>query len=470
MLIRGAQLANGAIADVRIDGTMVAAVARTLPAGPGESVLDAQGAALLPGLHDHHLHLLALASALESLPCGPPYVLSEEQLSARLRERAAGAGRHPGGWIRGIGYHESVAGDIDRTWLDRVAPDVPLRIQHRSGRLWIVNSCGLGRLAAVGAKPGHATPPSRDELASGRLFDADQWLRERLGGQPPSLHRASELLASRGITGVTDAGARNSQGEFRHFIDCRARGELPQKVVVMGDAGLDGAADAGGIRRGPTKLYLRESALPDIEDMCASISRSHACGRPVAVHCVTEAEIVFAATALAAAGGRPGDRIEHASVAPPAVLSLLAERGLTVVTQPNFVRERGDSYLRDVPGPDQPWLYRAAAFLESGIALAAGTDAPLGDPDPWLAMQAAVDRRTLGGRVLGAAEALSPESALALFGGDPLAPGGGSTCVSPGMPADLCLLDRPWTVARLDLAAVRVRATLLDGRIVWRRA
>jgi predicted amidohydrolase YtcJ len=38
------------------------------------------------------------------------------------------------------------------------------------------------------------------------------------------------------------------------------------------------------------------------------------------------------------------------------------------------------------------------------------------------------------------------------------------------MPADLCLLDRPWTVARLDLAAVRVRATLLDGRIVWRRA
>ena len=85
MLIRNAQLLSGTIADVRIDDTHIAAVDRGLAAGPGEPVLDAGGGALLPGLHDHHTHLLALASSLESLRCGPPEVLTEEHLEMRLR-------------------------------------------------------------------------------------------------------------------------------------------------------------------------------------------------------------------------------------------------------------------------------------------------------------------------------------------------------------------------------------------------
>lgn len=467
MLIRNAGLQSGTITNVRVKGARIAAVDRTLAAEPGEPVLDARGGALLPGLHDHHVHLLALAASLESLRCGPPEVSTEENLAQRLRERAALSDGSDADWIRGIGYHESVAGDIDRAWLDRVLPDVPVRIQHRSGRLWIVNSRGLARLAAGAAQPGTAPAPGHDALAAGRLLDADRWLRERLGGQPPALHRVSELLASFGVTGVTDAGARNSLAEYRHFVDCTARGELQQNLIVMGDASLDGAADTSQVWRGPTKLYLREAALPALEDFCASIERSHAAGRTVAVHCVTETEVIFAIAALASVGSRPGDRIEHASVAPPDVLSLLAKHGLTVVTQPNFVRERGDAYLTDIPGREQPWLYRGRAFLEAGIALAAGTDAPLGDPNPWCAMQAAVDRRTPSGRVLGDAEGLSPEEALALFSGDPLAPGGGLARIAQGSSADLCLLDRPWAAARADLGAVRVMATLRDGRLIW---
>jgi predicted amidohydrolase YtcJ len=470
VLIRNAETRPGAIADVRIAGARVAAVAENLPAQPDEIVLDAGGAALVPGLHDHHIHLLALAASLESLRCGPPEVSTQEHFEQLLRERVALSAGSDREWIRVIGYHESVAGDIDRRWLDRVAPETPVRVQHRSGRLWIINSCGLERLAKDADRSDMTPLQDPAVLATGRLYDADQWLRQRLGGQPPALHRVSALLASFGLTGVTDASARNSQGEYRHFVDCAARGELLQRLIVMGDAGLDEVADVGAVRRGPTKIYLRESALPAVEDLCASIARSHETGRPVAVHCVTEAEAVFAIAALAMVGSQPGDRIEHASVAPPDVLSLLAEHGLTVVTQPNFVRERGDAYLADVPARDQPWLYRGRGFLAAGVALAAGADAPLGDPNPWLAMQAAVDRRTMSGRTLGEAEALSPEEALALFGGDPLAPGGAPMRIAPGSPADLCLLDRPWSAARLDLAATRVNATVQGGRLVWRRA
>ena len=469
MLIRGAEMRNGTIADVRIEGPLVTAIGAGFEPWPGEDVLDAKGGALLPGLHDHHLHLMALATSLDSLRCGPPQVATATDLEQQLREHAALPEGADGDWIRGIAYHESVAGDIDRRWLDRVVPSRPVRIQHRSGRLWIINSRGLEHLTCGGPAHGAARPPDLEELATGRLLDADPWLRERLGGRPPSLRRVSRLLASHGVTGVTDATARNSDAEFGYFVEAIAHGELRQRVVVMGDASLDDHVDAGLVRPGPTKIYLRESALPSSEDLLASIARSHAAARPVAVHCVTETEVVFAATCIAEAGARPGDRIEHASVAPPHVVSLLAEHGLTVVTQPNFVRERGDAYLTDVPARDHPWLYRGRGFLRAGICLAAGTDAPLGEANPWLAMLAAVDRRTARGGTLGEAESLSPEEALALFSGDPLMPGGGLTTIEPGVTADFCVLEWPWSVARRNLGNVVVSATVRAGRLVWQR-
>ena len=468
MLIRHAVLQDGTFVNLRIDGGSVAAMGTELPARPGETVIDARGGALLPGLHDHHLHLLALATSLESLRCGPPQVSTAEELRHRLAERSrATAGEQDQDWIRGIGYHESVAGEIDRRWLDRVVPSRPVRIQHRSGRLWVINSRGLERLCSPTAAATMAQAPQSEELATGRIFDADSWLRERLGGHPPSLGHASAVLASHGITGVTDASARNTRCDYEHFAEVAARDGLLQRLVVMGDASLDAVAPTEHVRRGPTKIYLRESALPVAEQLFATITHSHAAGRTVAIHCVTETEVVFAAAAIAEAGCQPGDRIEHASVAPPDVVALLAGQGLTVVTQPNFIRERGDAYLADVPARDRPWLYRGRGFLDAGIRLAAGTDAPLGDPNPWLAMQAAVDRRTLNGRMLGEDESLSPEEALSLFSGDPLAPGRGANRIAPGSTADFCVLDRPWSAARENLAATRVSATVQGGRLVW---
>ncbi len=470
MLIRSAGMHDGTVADVCIDGASVTAIGMHLQARPGEALLEARGGALLPGLHDHHVHMMALATSLQSLRCGPPEVSTAAELERRLRQRDALPIEGDDEWIRGIGYHESVAGDIDRAWLDRVVPSRCVRIQHRSGRLWILNSRGLERLAPSAADSRVTRMRSPAGLAQGRVLDADSWLRARLGGRPPSLHRVSALLSSHGVTGVTDASAANTRREQQYFLEVTARGELVQQVIVMGDASLNAAIDTGLVRCGPTKIYLRESALPETEELRAWILRSHAARRPVAVHCVTDAELVFAVAAIAEVGSRPGDRIEHASVAPPELVSLLAEQRLTVVTQPNFVRERGDTYLAEVPAGDRPWLYRGRGFLDAGIRLAAGTDAPLGDPNPWLAMQAAIDRRTTGGRTLGEAESLSPEEALALFSGEPLAPGGGLNRITIGSPADLCLLDRPWSDARRNLAATRVSATVQRGRLVWQRA
>jgi predicted amidohydrolase YtcJ len=80
-------------------------------------------------------------------------------------------------------------------------------------------------------------------------------------------------------------------------------------------------------------------------------------------------------------------------------------------------------------------------------------------------MQAAVTRGTQFGAIIGAAEALTPEAALELFLGDPLRPGAGRNRIEVGKQADLCLVDRPWSELRMNLAAGRIRATLCNGQL-----
>src|ERR1700755_3483100 len=107
-----------------------------------------------------------------------------------------------------------------------------------------------------------------------------------------------------------------------------------------------------------------------------------------------------------AAAALPVARSGHGACRPPVLAEPVAAAGLTVVTQPHFLAERGDAYLRDVEPDDLPWLYRCAGLLAAGIPLAAGTDAPFGGADPWASMRAAVRRRAPSGQVMGPGETL----------------------------------------------------------------
>jgi predicted amidohydrolase YtcJ len=133
---------GGRLTDVRISGDRVDAVAPRLDRVSGEELLDAAGGALLPGLHDEHLHLSALAAAETSVRCGPPEVRDAGALAAALTAASADSS----GWVRGVGYVETVAGDLDAAALDRLHAARPVRIQHRSGALWMVNSVAAVQL------------------------------------------------------------------------------------------------------------------------------------------------------------------------------------------------------------------------------------------------------------------------------------------------------------------------------------
>lgn len=429
-------------------------------------MLHAGGGLLLPGLNDHHIHFRAFARSLDSIHCGPPAVGTTADLEALLREQDTDA--EPT-WIRGVGYHECVAGEINRAWLDRLVRQRPIRIQHRSGRLWIMNSRAVELLVSRADAFGHLLEGAED----GRFFDQDVFIGQLIGHQEGDLHRASRHLARFGVTGFTDMTPANDPRSIDDFAAWQASGDLLQQVLLAGQAELGSTTATHDVRIGPTKFHLHDHSLPAFDEFVLQIRRSHEDGRVIAVHTVTELALVYTLAALREAGVLPGDRIEHASVTPPSALPELRDLGLLVVTQPNFIAERGDQYRLDIPAEQHDWLYRCASIAANSIGLAAGSDAPFGSPDPWAAMHSAVSRRTASSAVLGPNEALSPEAALNLFLGSmekPALP----RSLSIGAAADLCLLDRPWKVLRQNLTSVTavapaVRATLCRGRLIYDR-
>ena len=467
MLISNAEIAGLPGLALRIEGNRITQVGPRLQRNPGEVMIDARGGALIPGLHDHHIHLHALAAARASVPCGPPHVRTAADLAKAL---ARACREMPvGDWIRGTGYHESVAGELSSRVLDEWTGHTPIRIQHRSGALWVLNTAALNRLPAIRDSQKSGIERDSHGVATGRLFRLDDWLREQLGpSSPPDLGAVSEELARHGITGATDATPTNDASAVAAFADAAREGRFRQKLSVMGKLEMP-EIKAPGIERTCVKIMLDDERLPELDHLHQNIEEAHAARRCVAIHCVTRGELVFATEALAMAGVRTGDRIEHAAVTPPELMRRLAELSLQVVTQHGFLYERGDVYAREVDLQDQPWLYRGQGFIDAHVPLGGGTDAPFGAADPWRSIQAAARRKTESDQVLEPRESLLPEKALALFTTPAEAPGGASRHIAPGHAADLCILDRPWSAAREVLSRDLVAATICSGELLWQR-
>lgn len=437
LVIRNARDTNGQALSVGIGDGIITALGSDI-SGSGPEI-DARGLTAGAGFHDHHLHLLATAARMESVD------LTDARDSNAIVARLRAADGAPGEWVRAIGYDERVAGLPDRDALDQWLPERPLRVQDRTGGYWLLNSAGLARL-------GEAPFPSCVERDSegrpnGRIWRGDAWLRERIGGTPPSLAALGNRLAQWGVTGMTDAGASNGAAEATLLA-----GTMPQRLVIMGTEALP-AGDAYAL--GPVKLLLDENDLPPVEAVAERIAAARALGRNVAAHCVTLGELVFYLGALAITGGpRPGDRIEHGGMIADSLIGDIATAGLTVVTQPNFIHDRGDRYRAQMDSDMLDDLYRLGSLIRGGVRLLGGSDAPYGDANPWVALRAATDRRTRGGDVIGGSEAVSRAEALALY----------QAPLVVGAPADLILYDWPEDGDVLGTVGL----TLIGGEIVWR--
>lgn len=397
---------------------------------------------LLPALHDHHVHLYAAAARLDSLDASG---CTSRGAFLELVRTAA----HRASTVRVVGYDETVVGPLDRSALDALgAPRVAIRVQHRGGHLWILNTAACARLAA-----------SVDVPDDGCFWDRDHDVVDA-SAPPIDVERVVSRLQSRGVVGVDDLtptlshhDADDLRNRLRHDLDVR----------VFGATTTTGTWRFGDGR----KVILPDHTLPLPDEVAATADAA----RPAAVafHCVTTETM---AILLACAESlRVGDRIEHAFVTPPEAPRLWAARGEDtpmIGIHPGFLRTHGDRHARHAPPRDLSDYLRVRAWADAGLTLLGGTDMPFSVEDPWTAMQAAVDRRTASGAVLSPDEAISPEAAFSLFrrggwsGGEP------RLNLEPGTAADICVIRGTWHDARRDVSGVDVLSTLRAGVEVFR--
>ena len=481
--------------------------------GPGTRVVDCQGKRLVPGFIDAHMHLFAYAANLRAVDCRPSVVRSIADIQARLRERAHETPH--GQWIRAWGYDEwGLAEERHPTrWeLDEAAPNHPVKLTHRTGHACVLNTVALDRLRISGET---SEPPGAvigRDAETGEITGYLMEMEEQLAAADSSTLAAGELdgalaealrqLASRGVTSLHEATPTNALGQWDVLDGLRQNDRLPVRVHKMFSPGdLAGVAERGlgygdgspMLSVGPVKIMLNETGatvLPSLEEVVPKAYEAHALGYQVAFHAVEEAGIRAAADIvegvlersasdaanIAVYGLRLLDhrhRIEHCGVCPPELAQRLRSLGIVVVTQPGFLSEHGDRYLRQVPAERQKWLHPIAGLHDRGLKLAIGSDAPVASPEPLRSIAASVSRRSSAGAEVNATEAISADLAIYLHtwgGAYATADEHLKGSIVPGQLADLALLSEdPLRLEAEAIGDVRVEMTVVGGRIVWER-
>ncbi|MDP6100522.1 MAG: amidohydrolase [Dehalococcoidia bacterium] len=462
--------------------------------GSGTRTLDLAGATVVPGFNDAHCHLLGLVQGLLSVDVSSAGSIPELQgLLRRWAEMVV-----PGQWIVATGYDDYQLKEgrhPHRRDLDQAAPVHPVRLLHRTGHAWVLNSAALDRMnIRIDTEEPSGGLMERDMDTgepNGVLFGMADFLRERL---PPlgeaelreGVRRASNAFLGAGITSIQDTSQASGLEQWRLFQGLKSDGIFaPRLSMMVGFTSLDLLAqeahatvslEADTPHLWGVKIVLDEATgrlNPSSEELKFQVARVHALGIPVAIHAVEREAVEAVASVLEhvlQAYPRPHQhRIEHCAECPPPLQQRLARLGVTVVTQPPFIYYRGDKYLSHASPEVLPYLYPTGSLLRAGLRVAGSSDAPVVPFSPLTGICAAVTRRTESGGVVAPGEAVTPEQALALYTTGAAHAAGererkGS--ISPGKLADLTVLSAdPTAVPPEEIGDIRVTMTILGGKV-----
>ena len=472
-------------------------------------MLQADGSFLIPGLWDAHAHLdmeaarsaridtLATRSAEEAL----------ELVALSLRDLPAGS--RPA-TIQGFGHRLSNWPRLPTVAeLDAVTGDIPTLLISGDVHSGWLNSAALrifGLPQAGAQEPGAPLKEDPWFALLDRLDEVPGTRELRESGYQQVL---ADMLA-RGVTGVVDMSWSEDPDDWpRRLQAMETQGVLPEvlpriRVAVYRDKlerwiarGLRTGVELPGsphladgspaLVQGPLKViadgsmgsgsahmcepYPAELGLDhphgvvnidraELTDLMAHASRQ---GYEMAVHAIGDAAVDDVAAAFAHSGA--AGRLEHAQLLPAdaldepdGALRRLVGCGIELSVQPAHLIDDWAAVGRVWPGLEGR-TYAFADMVAAGALLQLGSDAPVAPLDPWLAMSAAVGRRTPDGSVWSPDQRLTAEEALA-------ASVNGAGSVAVGSQADLVLLaEDPLRLGAEELAGVRPVATVVAGAV-----
>lgn len=484
---------------------------------------------VVPGFIDPHAHPLMLGQMMTWVDCGPDRASSIPEIVALLRAAAETAA--PGRPIRGYGYEQRNLAERrhpTRFELDEVSRDREVYLMNASGHGGVVNSYTFELHGVTRDTPdpqgGTFFRDASGEL-TGELSDAACNILTglegvKIGHHGPNFHLADapeehrrQLMAAQqnffqgGVTTVGDAQV--SRREFDTYLRVAEEGGLRMRVSMYllshlldeaiemglhGQFGNEFLSFAGfkfysdGTLGGWTAYFpdgyvgdpCRTGQLyHDPADYAEMIRKAHRVGIQTATHSQSPdaLEIVINAIEAALADTPATDarhRIEHCGLPTPRQIERMARLGIFPVNQPQHHFNWGEGVEQAVGTPGERFN-PLGEFERAGVPVTISSDAPVADPRPLEALQAAASRITRRGTQLGDDSlAISVSAALrahTIAGARALGRESEIGSLEVGKRADFAVLERdPLTTPVSELREIRVNSTWVGGERVYERA
>jgi predicted amidohydrolase YtcJ len=488
--------------------------------GPGTRVMDLNGATVIPGLVESHVHLVQLGQFLSQIDLVG--IATEEEAVALAEARAAEL--PPGTWILGSGWDEGAWANRYPTadLLSERVPDHPVYLRGLHGFAGWGNRLAF-QLAGVDADTedpngGRILRDARGNPSGVLLNRATLLLEDAI--PLPTVEETMEhvlagldVLARSGYVSIHEAGSdRRYQEAFERL---EAEGRLPIRVYSM-LAARDPDLCEEWIRKGPdtdAESMLRNRSvkafydaalgsrgallLEDYSDMPGQrgtggadygfpaelVRRMILAGFQAEIHAIGDAgnreTMDFYQAVLREDPGAAAlrNKIVHAQVVHPDDFHRFAELSLIASMQPPHVAEDKD-WAEERVGPVRiQGAYAWRTMRENGVRLAFNSDLPGSDWNIFYGLHAAITRRDRDRQPPGGwhpDQAMTPEEAIrgyTVWGVYPEFLEEHTGVIREGLWADLTVMDLdPFVVGSTnpgDLLDGRILGTVSRGRVLF---
>ena len=497
------------------DGRVLAVGAQALESatsGAGAASVELPGALVMPGLHDAHIHTAWLSRDLSSVDLREARSL-EEALEL-VRTHAEGLPR--GQWLHSGRWNHNrwaVPRQPDRHALDSVSGDRVAALASVDGHTIWANSLALQRAGITRDTPdpvgGEIVRDAHGE-PTGILRESAQQLLDVIPRDEPPLRpwleRCQDRLLSVGLTSITDIDGEDARAAYAELHADRALRLRVTKCTRDPDLELaisEGRRSGQGddrFRVGPVKFFSDGALGSHTAHMTQPFIGHEGCGiaampyevllertllaarsgLDVVTHAIGDEAnrlVLDSFTAVRAEGLEVLLRIEHAQHVLP--VDVPRFRALDVVASMQPSHCTADLELADqIIGPRRLASYAWRSFLDEGVRVAFGSDAPVEDPNPFYGLHAAVTRQRPDGSPVGGwrpEERITLDEAVHAYTVVAHASVGRTDVgrLVPGQLADLVAVDRDlWALEESSPSEIRdtvVLQTWVGGELAFAR-
>lgn len=482
-------------------------------AGPRTKLIDLGNSTVVPGFIDAHTHPAEAGLLhLRQIDCD---LRSIAQIQKAIRARAEKA--PPGEWVFGFKYDDTKTSDgrpLALEDLNDAAPAHPVLISHRGGHTAYVNALAYQRAGIKENTPdpagGRFDRNPQTGALNGRISERavevfDKVIPQQIsrGDYRAGVKLISQMMSRAGVTSAHDAWGTHDS--LRGYQDAHKSGELSLRIYCfIYQAEIDQML-AAGIRTGFGDEWVRVGGMKmvadgSISERTARVSQPYV-GRPndfgiarmtedemydvgrkaheegwqIGVHAngdVAIDSVLRVYERLQRENPRPDPRfrLEHCTIVNDELVARIKQLGAIPTPFAAHVYYHGEK-MREYGAERLDHMFALRSFLEAKVPAAPGSDYPPGPFEPMMAMQSAVTRTDMNGKLWGPKQRITVEEALrcqTLHGAYASFEENEKGSIERGKLADLVVLSRdPLREDPGTLVTIPVEKTMVGGRWVF---